>query len=213
MKKALCFLLAIIFVACVIGYGSSERFSLLVMIENLTNFDDMPTVEDIGNVWTSPWYYKEGVLTLPYWVTFYPLIDSSVAGDKLALFYEMPLALTEDGQRDERYKDDDIDYRVVKVPSNNVVGWEYLWGITLDNGEYLRFDENENGEPVVPVVDGWREAYNGYEGDNAVIEFFCNIKAFFLRLWNTCELIIKMLICVLSNLQYLLPWNSTVPRG
>ena len=56
MKKALCFFMAIVFVCCVITYGENERFSVEAMITNLTNLDDMPTIEDLTYIWTSDSY-------------------------------------------------------------------------------------------------------------------------------------------------------------
>lgn len=56
MKKALCILLAALFVCCVVCYGTDERFSLEAFLINITKFDDMPSIEKVTDIWTLPYY-------------------------------------------------------------------------------------------------------------------------------------------------------------
>ena len=56
MKKALCILLAAIFVCCVVFYGENERFSLEAFLNNITKFEDMPSIEKVTEIWTLPYY-------------------------------------------------------------------------------------------------------------------------------------------------------------
>lgn len=58
MKKALCFFMAVLFVCCVMCYEKDERFSVEVMITNITKFDDIPTMQDIMDVWSLDYYIE-----------------------------------------------------------------------------------------------------------------------------------------------------------
>ena len=136
MKKALCFLLAIIFVCCVITHGENKRFSLEKMITNLTNFQDMPTMQDIAECWTMDYYY---VAVETY---------ASAGG------------------------------------GSNSGGF---------------------GQQIV--------YYEEYDGENELLMWLDSMVGFFKRLARTMKIIGEMIICIFDNVQYLLPWNNTVPKG
>ena len=133
MKKALCFFLAIAFVCCVYCYREdadgnkviTERFSFEEMFNNLSNFQDIPTLEDITECWTLDYYTK---------------------------------VLHIDGA------------------SANVVVY-----------------------------------YESYTGDEEIFEFFDTVRGFFNRLFRTIKLFAEVIVKVFDNVQYLLPWNNTVP--
>ncbi|MBQ7348164.1 MAG: hypothetical protein IJW55_09410 [Clostridia bacterium] len=134
MKKALCFLLAIIFVCCVIVHGDNERFSLEAMITNLTNFQDMPTMQDLVDIWTQDNYAID-------------TLASAGGGDD----------------------------------SGTVSG-----GTT---------DE---------------ERTNFF---TAVVDFFDELVTFVRRCWDSILLFVDVIVAIFDNVEYLLPWNNTVPRG
>lgn len=129
MKKALCFFMAVVFVCCVISHGKDERFSVEAMITNLTNFEDMPSIEGLVDIWTQDFY-----------------IDTYASA-----------------------------------------GGESGGSGTLDTERTTFFEK--------------------------VVGFFTDILAFLRKLWDSALYLCDMLISVLDNMQYLLPWNNTVPRG
>ncbi len=213
MKKALCFILVIVVIASVVNYGTNKRFSVEVMITNLTNFQDMPTLEDLANIWKEDSYYLEGVLSLQYWVdnaylTTLPFIPS--VRDKGDIY---ALALDDDGNFDERFIDV-VEYRPIYLDNtmtNDVHDYYVMSGIFLNDGTWHPFEDvNGDGAVDAPVIVETTKAYNDYTGDNEILNFFGTIKAFFIRLWNSIEMIFQMIFIVFRNLQYLLPWNSYV---
>ena len=143
VKKALCFFLAIVFVCCVITHGKNERFSLEAFLNNITNFEDMPSMEDIMDVWTLEYYVE------------------------IEHVYHYPMD---------------------------------------DEGNAVQ------GPPILEIVEH-KIYYEDYEGGNEILLFFERIGAFFNRLFRTIKLIVEMLVTVFKNMKYLLPWNSTVPKG
>ena len=208
MKRALCFFLAIVFVCCVIVHGKNERFSIEAMITNLTNFEDMPTFDDIAECWRSPYEWVGDTYFLPRadYCSVPPVWDIQTNEDGSRdfvlvadgiWFYDMPIALDSDGNDiSAQYPDLTVTYNtyydpITKHPSIFVYG-----GKSYTELPYLT------------------DARTLYERNtpNDILDFFENIRGFFRRLSNTISLIFEMFYCVLKNVKYLLPWNSTVPK-
>ena len=196
MKKALCFFMAVLFVCCVVTYGEDERFSVEAMITNITKFDDIPTIQDITDCWTKSYkIYDAG--DMPQFIEWYTLENTTDNGTVFVYKGRFPLAYEEDGSLTTRY--------------------DYSWEIVYNsNGTW---NENPLGDPYgskgYPIITahGSHILYESYQGDNEVLRFFDSIKAFFLRLTDTIKVIVKIVVSIFDNLQYLLPWNNTVPRG
>lgn len=132
MKKALCIFLAILFVCSVIvcevdeegNVTSAERFSIEAFLNNITNFQDIPSMQDVAECWTLDTYYEK-----------------------------------------------------------------------------------------VNDLAGVQKYYEDYDGDDPTLEFFDSVRGFFKRLYRSVKIIAEMFVCILDNVQYLLPWNNTVPKG
>ena len=59
MKKALLIFFGIVFVCCIYGYGTNERFSFETWLDNVVKIGDMATIEEITDFWTNEsCYYK-----------------------------------------------------------------------------------------------------------------------------------------------------------
>lgn len=194
MKKFLCFFMATVFVCCVITYGTNERFSFEAMLNNITNFQDMPTIEDITDCWTLPYRIFDAG-DMPQWIDWYTL-ENTEHSTIFVYKGRFPLAYEDDGSLTTRY--------------------EYSWEVVYNaNGTW---NENPLGDPYgsksYPIITdhGTHVMYESYQGDNEVLAFFDHIKAFFLRLTDTIKVIVKIIVSIFKNLKYLLPWNSTVPR-
>lgn len=196
VKKALCFFMAVVFVCCVLCHGEDERFSVEVMITNLTNFEDIPTMQDVIDCWMKPYrIYDAG--DMPRFIDWYTLENTTNNGTVFVYKGSFPLAYEEDGSLTKRY--------------------DYSWEIVYhSNGTW---NENPLGDPYgskgYPIITkhGSKVFYETYEGDNELLRFFDSIKGFFLRLTDTIKVIVRILVSVFDNLQYLIPWNNTVPRG
>ena len=201
MKKALCFFMAIVFVCCVISHGKDERFSVEAMITNLTNFEEMPTFEEVVECWTSDEYYVGNVINMEWYPIYSGLFPMSEwhHGDQLFYYGEFPLAYDKEGNIDKNYSGH---YSMMFLYDS--VGNPYYH--QFENGTY----SSTNYHPVIrqPIV-----KYVEYEGDNEVLSFFSHVKGFFLRIGNCINLIFRMIKSVFVNLKYFLPWNNTVPRG
>lgn len=214
VKKALAILLAITFICSVVVYGRDVRFSAQTMLENLTNFEDVPTVEDLVNVWQQDGYYDKVAFQSPYWADCYVLLQDNVPipispqdPSRLFHFGYVPLAYDSDYTIDSSLKEG-VDYA-------------YYWCYNAV-GDALWFDQppiNIGGEDVMlptnrlPIRIGVYHTYESYVGDNEVLEFFDNVKGFFVKLGATISLAGEMFLSVFDNLQYLLPWKNTVPKG
>ena len=194
MKKAFCFFMAIVFIVCVITHGKNERFSFEVMLTNITRFEDMPTISDIIDCWTSDTYYVGNSINLE-WIPIrsglYPYMEWN-RGEDLLYYGKCPLAYDKNGNIDHQY---DGHFSMMYVYDSMGHPYYHQFG----NGIYSA----TNFHPVIrePLVE-----YESYDGDNEFLEFFDN-------LGNAVNLIIKMIKSVFSNVKYLLPWNNTVPRG
>ncbi len=235
VKKAFCFFLAIVFIGCVMLSGTNNRYSVSVMLENLTNFEDMPTIEDVLECWTADSYVVEVTmddypLVFPYYpsqaldaLNYKPTVDPAT--------YE-PLYL-HIAYRQER------DKVILDVPEGAYMEWNPIWTpypVEYDSegnvtawdwasSEYIYFDDGTQfqlsvvdymGQPLAPFiysVESRQEIfYEDYDGDDAILQFFSGIKGFFNRVWRCIKLIVDMLFSAISNVKYFLPWNSTVPR-
>ena len=211
LKKALCLLLAITFICSVVVYGRNQRFSLQKMIENITNFQDVPTIEDLVRVWQEDGYFDETAYQLPYWVDVYTYIlpkeelPSDWTDDQLIHYGYVPLAYNKD-------------YTILDGFQEGVDYW-YIWCYDA-NGQPIEFMWNGYPDypslaiPInnLPVTMGLYHTYESYHGENEVLEFFDNIKGFFLKLGSTISLACEMFLSIFDNLQYLLPWKNTVPK-
>jgi len=124
VKKVLAVFFAILFVCCVVSYGENKRFSAELMLNNLTNFGDMPSLDRVVDCWT-----EDGI-----W------IDTS---------------------------------------TGSVIGGKWIY-------------------------------FENYDGNTEVLQFFDFVRGFFLRLYYSISILIDMFICILDNVEYLLPWNNTV---
>lgn len=196
MKKALCFFFAIVFVCCVIVHGKNERFSLEAMITNLTNFQDMPSFEDIAECWSGP-YRTYDASDMPSWIDLYTLESIPNQGTVFVYKGKMPLAYEEDGSLTKRHP--------------------YTWEVVYNaNGTLNQSDDPDSPDGIsYPIImqHGKKVFYESYSGDDPVLSFFDSVKAFFLRLGDTMIIIAEMITSVFDNVQYLLPWNNTVPKG
>ena len=183
MKKALCFFLAIVFVCCVITHGKNERFSLEAFLNNITNFEDMPTMEDIVSVWQEPYFVRP--IDLPDWIDVYHReeIDGIIHSFYAGCF---PKAYEANGKLTTRYS------------------YVYL-DVYNENGTYL------GNIPIVQATEEWVF----YEDPDAegIEKFFNPVRGFIMRFGRTVDYVIELIKCVFANLKYLLPWNSTVPKG
>lgn len=193
MKKALCFLLAVIFVCCVYVHGEDKRFSLEAMITNLTNFEDMPSIQDVVACWQKP-SYTFVVDDMPRWIEFYSIRETT--GGLMEFYYagKYPLAYEDDGTLTTRYP--------------------YEWiAVYNDNGTWNENPANEDG--LYPIITKHNKEiyYDDYDGDDSILEFLESIKAFFMRCYQTIKVVVEIVVCIFDNLEYLLPWNSTVPKG
>ena len=207
MKKALCFFMAIVFVCCVITYGKNERFSVEAMLNNITNFQNMPTLEDFGNVWGSDYYWVEGAISLPrlrYYVIPPTLVkqpDGTTIKSEGVYVDDIPVALDSHGR--------DISDQY----SHLTIRYEYIYDPDTLLHVPVTFDDGSVSYGPFPYITDAKEAYSKYVGDNPILEFFDSLKAFFLRVGNTCSLAVDFIFSIFRNLKYLLPWNNTVPRG
>ena len=207
MKKALCVLLAVTFICSVVVYGKNVRFSTQKMIENLTNFEDVPTIEDLVNVWQEDGYYDKEAFQYPYWNDVYIALS-----DQLPLPDEMP-RLIHFGYRPLAFNSD------LEIPAGLVEGVDYTyWWCYNSVGDPIYYDLPLIGDislPTnrLPLLNNVYHTYESYNGDNEVFEFFDNIKGFFVKLGATISLAGEMFLSVFDNLQYLLPWKNTVPKG
>ena len=207
VKKALCLLLAVIFVCCVYVHGEDKRFSLEALITNLTNFQDMPTVQDIVDCWQNDKYYVGNVLMLPYWVDVYcglnPVLEYRPSSNPLGYRGNYPLALLLDGTRAE-HSEYDVTFCYLYNSMGQPLYITYEDGTVSDTNKY-------------PVIFEYQKPYKEFEGDDSTLsdikEFFSGVKGFFVRLWDCLGVIFRMVASVFRNLKYLLPWNSTVPKG
>ena len=202
MKKALCFFLAIVFVCCVITHGKNERFSLEAFLNNITNFEDMPTIQDVVDCWQNDKYYVGNVQMLPYWITIrtpiVPILEKG-ANNPVVTRGLGVLALNADGT-EAKHSEYDITYC-------------YLYDFD-DQPYYHTFEDGSVSDTnKYPVIFEYQKEYVEYEGDNEILQFFSTIKGFFVRLWDCLGVVFRMVKTVFTNLKYLLPWNSTVPRG
>lgn len=183
MKKALCFFMAVVFVCCVITHGKNERFSIEAMITNITRFEDIPSVEDIMSVWQDPGYVER--VDMPTWIDVY--INTGTA------------------EEPEYY-----------YLGNYAVGYEADGGLTTRYAyEWLDVYTNEGtfvGRlPIVSTMDHFVFYENPYS--EGIEKTFNRVIGFFRRLSRTIKLIVEIFVQVFKNMKYLLPWNSTVPRG
>jgi len=193
LKKVLCLFLGIVFVCCVLCHGENKRFSVQVMIDNLLNFEDMPTIEDVTDCWTLPYriYNVEG---LNEWVEWYGMEETDEGGMAFVYKGRYPLAYEDDGSLTTHYA-----YEWVDV---------YTKGGT--------WNKNPKGDPfggyAYPIVTQYNEKvyYSSYDGDNLVLAFFDDLVAFYLRLDDTVKIVAKGFVSVFSNMRYLLPWNNVV---
>jgi hypothetical protein len=181
VKKALCFFLAIVFVCCVITHGKNERFSIEVFLNNITNFEDMPTMEDIVSVWQDPFYVER--VDLPNWIDVYIYTGSE---GKFTYLGYYAIGREHDGGITTRYS------------------YEWL-DVYNENGEYV------GNLPIVSTMDTVVFYENPYA--EGIEKAFNKVIGFFRRLSRTVGLIIELIKVVFSNMRYLLPWNSTVPKG
>ena len=92
--------------------------------------------------------------------------------------------------------------------------WTLDYYISLENFWYTP-PVTEDGiiSPPILMQKEVEVCYENYSGDNDVLIFFDHISGFFKRLHRTIKLIVKIFVQVFKNMKYLLPWNSTVPRG
>lgn len=82
--------------------------------------------------------------------------------------------------------------------------------VTIDEG----FDEN--GDPLIRVE--YREVeidifYEDYDEDNVILKGLDNVRGFFRRLGRSFKMLFTSLGDCFANVDNLLPWNATVPRG
>ena len=193
--------MAVLFVCCVVCYGKEERFSTEAMLNNLTNIQDMPTIQDIVDCWTSDSYYVGNCLNLE-WVRVYsgvvPMLEYH-HGEDLLYYGQLPLAINSDGTIDKNYAGH---YSMMYLYDSVGNPYYHLY----ENGEYAVM----NYYPVIrqPLI-----KYESYSGDNEILSFFDYLKSIFVRIGNTLNLVVKIIVSIFKNLKYLLPWNNTVPRG
>ena len=218
VKKALCILLAAIFVCSVYVHGSGERFSLEAMITNLTNFQDMPSLEDFATIWTENYYDKCSYYDYPYWVDYYQAAPD-LDGEGTVYLYSgrLPLAYNADGSLKE-----DVEYYWTAIRNDggfwldthphNVVDND--WRFSLEAvGCYVPEGVDlvkQSGEYA--VVKDSRICFESYAGEDPILEFFDDVKGFFMRLYATVIVVCDVLFSALRNVQYFLPWNNTVPK-
>lgn len=204
MNKFICLFLAILFICTVIVHGKSERFSIEAMLTNLTNFEDIPTIDDIINIWKSNSYFDDEAYDMPVWLDFYALPGGSIPvspeTERFLVHYYVPTAFN-----DDYTINNDVEYSI----------WTYCYDEF--GNRFTVPDPQFPNSPIIrqyqiPVCDQFRHTYEHYAGTNEVLEFFDNVRAFFSRLGTTISVIVQMIIAVVDNAQYLLPWNNTVAR-
>ncbi len=208
MKKALCFFLAIVFVCCVFVHGQNKRFSIEAMITNLTNFEDMPTFSDIADCWQSPYEWVGDTYLLPRadYCVVEPVLEVQTNEDGTHEFVliadgiwisDMPIALDSNGNDiSAQYPDLTVTYKTYYDPVTKQPSF-FVYGDKLYS--------------QLPYLTDARTLYER-NAPNEILDFFENIRGFFKRLSNTISLIFEIFYCVLKNVKYLLPWNSTVPK-
>ena len=200
MKKVVCVMLVIVFVVCVYCYGHNQRFSFRKYIENISaGFVDMPSLQDFSDVWSSQYYWLDGVRLLPYWVDCYVLSHpdpDDITVTEPLFMGRYPLGYERDGTITTRY--------------------EYEWLPLVDEfGDPIKLVINgEVKQGTFPVLVHAQIKYESYEGPDfaGILEQGANTKAFFQRLSNTFDLIGESMTCLVSNLDVFLPWKATV-RG
>lgn len=209
MKKALCVLLAVTFICSVVVYGRDERFSTQKMLENITNFEDVPTVEDLINIWQQDGYFDKEAFQYTYWEDCYIILADNPPNplepkDPATLYHYGYFPLAYDA--DYTISDDLVEGRdYAYYYCYNSVGEPIIFEIPIMG---LIFPTNR-----LPIRIGLYHNYESYAGDNGILEFFDNLKAFFLKLGSTISLGGEMFLSIFDNLQYLLPWKNTVPKG
>ncbi|MBQ8433023.1 MAG: hypothetical protein IJX28_09090 [Clostridia bacterium] len=192
MRKALLFFMGLVFVCCVYCYGTNERFSFMTWVENVKDFGETLSVEQLVECWTKD-SYTFSVFDMPYSLQVYDIREVATGGTAFVYLGEYPLAYRDDYSLTKKYR---YDWR-----------WVYNENGTLNINS---LDDQYGGMWPVITQNGETIFYETYEGTDETLAFLDSIAAFFKRLGRTIKLFAEMLVDVFKNMRLLLPWNSTV---
>lgn len=77
-------------------------------------------------------------------------------------------------------------------------------GVTAEGDVFIYLEEQEVEGDIF---------YEDYDGDNVILKGLDNVRGFFRRLGRSFKMLFTSLGDCFANVDNLLPWNATVPRG